>query len=135
MVLPRFVEAALAHRPLVVHDDGNQVRCFAHVNDVVESVVRLMECPSAVGRAFNIGSDEPVSILELAKRVICVTESTSTIEFQSYAEAYDDDFEDIRRRVPDLSRIRETISYLPAYNLDAIIRELVGPIGSGIRSN
>ncbi|MBM4004432.1 MAG: NAD-dependent epimerase/dehydratase family protein [Planctomycetes bacterium] len=127
MVLPRFVDAALANRPLIVHDDGNQVRCFAHVNDVVESVVRLMDCPSAFGRAFNIGSDEPVSILELATRVVQVTGSRSKIEFQSYAEAYDEDFEDIRRRVPDLSRIRRTISYSPAYDLDAIIRELVGP--------
>jgi len=129
MVLPRFVDAALASRPLVVHDDGRQVRCFAHVNDVVEAVIRLMECPSAVGRAFNIGSDEPVSILELAQRVIRVTASSSPIEFQSYADAYDEDFEDIRRRVPDLSRIRGTIDYPLAYNLEAIIRELVRPSG------
>ena len=70
MVLPRFVDAALAGGPLVVHDDGRQVRCFAHVSDVVRAVLALMETPQAVGRVFNIGSDQPIAILDLARRVI-----------------------------------------------------------------
>lgn len=125
MVLPRFVEAALAGRPLVVHDDGRQVRCFAHVKDVVAAVVKLVETTGAHGRVFNIGSDQPVTILELAQRVVRIAGSSSPIEFQSYAEAYDPDFEDIRHRVPDLSRLRATIGFAPANDLDAIIGDVI----------
>ncbi len=125
MVLPRFVQAAQAGQPLVVHDDGRQVRCFAHVRDVVAAVLSLMTEPAAVGRVFNVGSDQPVSILELAERVVAMAGSSSPIEFQSYTQAYDQDFEDVRRRVPNLSRLRSTIDFQPAYDLDAIIRELV----------
>jgi len=125
MVLPRFVDSALKNEPVVVHDDGQQVRCFAHVNDVVGAITRLMDSPEALGRVFNIGSDAPVSILELAQRTIAAADSKSTIRFQSYAEAYDRDFEDIRHRVPDLSRVRSTIDYRPQFNLDDIIRDVV----------
>lgn len=125
MVLPRFVESACQHRPLVVHDDGQQTRCFAHVSDVVRAILGLMSCDAAVGRVFNIGSDEPISIVELARRVIHWSKSPSQIEFQSYAAAYDQDFEDIRHRVPDLSRLRSTIGYQRQYNLDRIIQQLV----------
>ncbi len=125
MVLPRFVDAAVSAQPLVVHDDGRQVRCFAHVQDVVSAVLALMQQPTACGRVFNIGSDQPISILDLAHKVIEVSQSTSVVEFQSYAAAYDEDFEDIRRRVPDLSRLRNTIAFRPKYDLDAVIRQLV----------
>lgn len=125
MVLPRFVDAALSGQPLVVHDDGKQIRCFAHVRDVVGAVVALMESPAATGRVFNIGSDQPVSIGELARKVIELSGSSSTIEFQSYTEAYDADFEDIRRRVPDLTRLRQAIGYAPRSGLDDIVRDVV----------
>lgn len=125
MVLPRFVDAALAGRPLIVHDDGRQVRCFGHVADVVSAVLDLMQAPTAVGRVFNIGSDQPVSILELARRVIAVVDPSLAVEFQSYAQAYSPDFEDVRSRVPDLTRLRETIDYRPRYSLDDVIREVV----------
>ncbi|MBI2478153.1 MAG: GDP-mannose 4,6-dehydratase [Planctomycetia bacterium] len=125
MVLPRFVEAALAGRPLIVHDDGQQTRCFAHVDDVVRAVVSLMETESAVGRVFNIGSDQPVSILELARQVIELSGSSSTIEFQTYADAYDEDFEDIRRRVPDLTRLRDTIGHQPKHDLSDMICRVI----------
>ena len=92
MVLPRFVDAALAGRPLVVHDDGRQVRCFAHVPDVVRSDPGPDGNRAAVAGVFNIGSDQPVSILELAKSVIAAVDPTLEIAFQSYAEAYDQDF-------------------------------------------
>ncbi len=121
MVLPRFVDAALRGGPLVVHDDGNQVRCFAHVDDVVRAVATLVETPAAAGRVYNIGSDAPVSILELANRVVARVNPQATVEFQSYADAYDESFEDIRRRVPDLSRIRDAIGYQATRDLDAII--------------
>ncbi|MBI3838277.1 MAG: SDR family NAD(P)-dependent oxidoreductase [Planctomycetia bacterium] len=125
MVLPRFVEAALAGRPLTVHDDGHQVRCFAHVLDVVHSVIELMETDSATAGVFNIGSDQPVSILQLAKSVIAAVNPNLEIVFQSYAEAYDHDFEDVRSRIPDLSRLRRTIHFRPAFELEAIIRDVV----------
>ena len=126
MVLPRFVEAALGERPLVVHDDGQQIRCFAHVQDVLASVLELMQTELAWGKVFNIGGDQPVSILELAQLVLRTTDRPEDqIAFQSYAEAYDEDFEDIRRRVPDLSRLHSVISHRNQYNLEAIIRELV----------
>lgn len=125
MVLPRFVEAALAGRPLVVHDDGHQVRCFAHVGDVVASMIELMETEAAVAGVFNIGSDQPVSILQLAKNVIAAVNPKLEIQFQSYAEAYDADFEDVRSRIPDLSKLRRTIKFRPQYDLETAIREVI----------
>jgi UDP-glucose 4-epimerase len=125
MVLPRFVESALAGQPLVVHDDGKQLRCFAHVSDVATAVLELTATESAVGRVFNIGSDDPVSILDLAQRVVAIAESSSSIEFQSYRAAYDEDFEDVRRRVPDLSRLRHTVACRPKFNMDEIIRHTI----------
>jgi UDP-glucose 4-epimerase len=125
MVLPRFVDAALAGGPLVVHDDGQQVRCFAHVADVVSAVLALMAELAAVGRVFNIGSDQPISILDLARQVVVAAGGNASIDFQSYSKAYDDDFEDVRRRVPDLSRLRRTIDYRPRYDLAGIIQEVI----------
>ncbi len=124
MVLPRFVDAAMANRPLIVHDDGQQQRCFAHVHDVVRAVVKLMETPSAFGKIYNIGSDQPLTILELAERVRKLVNPTALIEHQSYSDAYDKDFEDIRRRVPDLTRIRTEIQYRPTKDIDAIIHDV-----------
>lgn len=131
MVLPRFVKAAVAHQPLVVHDDGHQVRCFAHVSDVVRAVLALMGVPAAVGRVFNIGSDQPISILELARRVIAVSGSSSQVVFQSYTAAYDQDFEDVRRRVPSLARLQAAIDFQPQYDLDAVISQLIAPPTNG----
>lgn len=125
MVLPRFVEAALQNQPLQVHDDGKQIRCFADVDDVVRAVVALMDSDAALGRIFNIGSDRPVTILELAKQVIQAADSESKIEFQSYSEAYDEDFEDIRRRVPDLARLQQTLGFVPENDLATIISKLI----------
>jgi UDP-glucose 4-epimerase len=125
MVLPRFADAALAGEPLVVHDDGRQIRCFAHVSDVVSAILGLMQTPAAVGQVFNIGSDQPVSIHDLATRVVALAGSRSTIEFQSYTDAYDQDFEDIRRRVPDLSKLRAMIGHQLKSDLDAIVRDVI----------
>jgi len=90
---------------------------------VIRAILGLMDSPAAVGRVFNIGSDQPVSILQLAERVIALAGSKSTIDFQSYREAYDADFEDIRRRVPDLTRIRTTIGWQAKLSLDDIIQD------------
>ena len=125
MVLPRFVEAAMAGKPLVVHDDGRQVRCFAHVADVVGAVIKLMDNDATLGRIFNVGSDQPVSILDLANRVMSLAGSKSTVQFQSYTQAYDKDFEDIRHRVPDLTRLRQAIGYVPQFDLGGIIQDCI----------
>ena len=134
MVLPRMVDAALNGGPVVVHDDGNQVRCFAHVSDVVRAVLELMGTPMAVGRVFNIGSDRPVRILDLARRVVRQVDPNLEICFQSYAEAYPADFEDVRSRVPDLTRLRETIDYRPQFELDQIIAQVLAHQSAGANS-
>ncbi|HTU89067.1 MAG TPA: NAD-dependent epimerase/dehydratase family protein [Gemmataceae bacterium] len=125
MVLPRFVDQALAGGPLVVHDDGKQVRCFAHILDVVDAILKLMACPSAPGRVFNLGSDMPVSIRELAEIVVRLVNPSAAIEHVSYEQAFPPGFEDIRCRIPDLTRVRQTIDYRPGHGLEDIIREVL----------
>jgi UDP-glucose 4-epimerase len=126
MVLPRFVDQALAGGPLVVYDDGQQVRCFGHVTDIVRGVLDLMRCPQAAGQVFNLGSDEAVTIRQLAERVAALVDPKLAIQHIPYAEAYAPGFEDIRARVPDLTRIRNTINYRPRHRLDDIVREVIG---------
>jgi len=125
MVLPRFVSAALKGQPLQVYGDGRQTRCFCHVSDVVDALVRLMQSPNAVGEVFNLGSDEEISINDLAKRVIALTNSTSSIEHLPYEKAYGPDFDDLLRRVPRLDKIRTAIGFQPHYTLDQIIRSVI----------
>jgi UDP-glucose 4-epimerase len=122
MVLPRFVDQALAGGPLIVHDDGRQVRCFAHVADVVDAILKLMACPAAVGRVFNLGSDVPATIRELAETVVRLIDPELAIEHVSYDKAFPPGFEDIRCRIPDLTRVRQTIEYCPRYGIEDIIR-------------
>ncbi|MEK6234598.1 MAG: SDR family NAD(P)-dependent oxidoreductase [Planctomycetales bacterium] len=130
MVLPRFAEAAAAGKPLLVHDDGLQSRCFAHVKDVVRWIVALMENPEATGQVVNIGGDEPITIEELAQTVVRVADSDSRIEHQSYRDAYGDDFEDVRHRVPDLSRLRDLTNLAPEYSLEETIAEVLAVLDS-----
>jgi UDP-glucose 4-epimerase len=125
MVVPRFVEAALNNRPITVYDDGSQVRCFGHVNEVVRCVATLTETEAAAGRVFNIGSDQPVSIVELAKRVAAKVGSDVPIEFIPYIQAYGDDFEDVDRRVPNVDRLRKTIGFAPTMTLDQILDDII----------
>ena len=119
------MQAAIAGKPLVVHDDGQQTRCFAHVDDVIQFVLRLMDTPAAMGEVVNIGSDKPVSILQLAERVNELAGGRSEIQFQSYSAAYNEDFEDIRRRVPDLTKLHALTGRQAEQGLDDIIRELI----------
>ncbi len=125
MVLPRFVQQALKDEPLTVYGDGSQTRCFCHVKDVVDGLMRLMELPAARGQVFNIGNNEEVSIRDLAERVIRLTGSRSTIKLVPFEDAYGSDFEDMQRRLPDLSKIRSVVGYHPRYSLDNIIRDIV----------
>ena len=99
MVLPRFIDAALRWTPLIVHDDGQQTRCFAHVADVIYAMTALMDTPAA-GRVFNIGSESPITILDLARKVTAAIHPELPIEFQSCEDAYSVNFEDCRARVP-----------------------------------
>lgn len=126
MVLPRFVEAAKAGRELQVFGDGKQTRCFCHVSDVVGALVKLMDTPGCVGGVFNVGSDEEVSIEELARRVISLTGSSSTVTYLTYEQAYGQAFDDMVRRVPDLRRVGGAIGFRPGYLLDDIIRAVAG---------
>jgi UDP-glucose 4-epimerase len=127
MVLPRFVEAAKQGRPLQVYGDGQQTRCFCHVDDVADALSRLMSTPGAIGNVFNLGSDQEVTINDLARRVIDVTASESQIEHLSYQQAYGQPFDDMLRRVPDLKRVRDAIGFHPRHSLDQIIRSVAEP--------
>ncbi|MEV4106464.1 GDP-mannose 4,6-dehydratase [Nonomuraea sp. NPDC049695] len=125
MVIPRLVRQALAGDPLTVFGDGTQTRCFAHVADVIDALVRLLDNEAAVGQTFNIGSAAEVSILELAKLIVELTGSTSGIELIPYHEAYRHGFEDMTRRVPDTTKIRELTGWAPRNTLDEILSEIV----------
>jgi UDP-glucose 4-epimerase len=125
MVLPRFVTAALAGKPLQVYGDGKQTRCFCHVSDVANAILQLMSTPKAVGQVFNLGSDEEISIMGLAQRVIELSGSKSKIESISLEQAYGQKFDDLPRRVPRLEKIRSVIPFQRQYNLDQIIRSVI----------
>ena len=122
MVIPRFIEAALEGRDLIVFGDGSQSRCFAFVGDIVPAVIALMECREAEGSAVNLGSTEEVTILELAERVVKVTGSSSKVRTIPYEEAYESGFEDMPRRVPSIERARKLIGFEPRTDLNEIIQ-------------
>ncbi|MBS0189619.1 MAG: GDP-mannose 4,6-dehydratase [Phycisphaerales bacterium] len=126
MVLPRFVGAALAGRPLQVHGQGTQSRCFCHVADVVEALPKLLTEPAARGQVFNLGSDRSVTIRELAELVIRITGSSSIIEFVPYSQAYPSGFEDLADRKPDLSKVRRTIGFEARRSLEETVRDVAG---------
>jgi len=126
MVIPNFVKQALLGHPLTVHGDGSQRRCFGYVGDVVGQLVALAEEPRAVGQVFNVGNDrEEVTILDLARRVKDRTASSSEIVLVPYDKAYEEGFEDMSRRIPDLSRLRALTGYEPTASLDEIIDRVV----------
>jgi UDP-glucose 4-epimerase len=125
MVIPRFVEQALAGGPLIVYDDGSQIRCFAHVQEVISSILGLMDQPLAAGGVFNIGSDQPVSVRQLAERVVAKVGGEIAIEHIAYSEAYGDDFEDIQRRVPVVDKLEEAIGSKPTMTLDQILDDII----------
>jgi len=125
MVIPNFVKSALLNKPIVIHGDGKQTRSFCHVSDVVGAVMLLMERPDAEGDVFNIGSEEEVSIEYLAKMIKNATASKSEIVRVSYEKIYGQGFEDMRRRVPNISKIRKLIGYKPISKLDDIILDVI----------
>jgi UDP-glucose 4-epimerase len=125
MVIPRFVQQALSGNPLTVYGDGKQVRCFTFVADVVDAAIRLMETPEAEGQVFNIGNTVGITIEDLAKKVIGMTESRSELVYIPYDEAYEGGFEDMRVRVPDLSKAHRVIGYTPRVQLDEILKSVI----------
>ncbi|HLG43009.1 MAG TPA: NAD-dependent epimerase/dehydratase family protein [Planctomycetota bacterium] len=125
MVVPRFVRQALSGGPLTVYGDGRQSRCFAHVKDVVTALAALLAAPACYGRVFNVGNDQEISIQELAEKVRSKTDPAVRIQQIPYEKAYAPGFEDLRRRVPSLTRIREAISFAPSRTIDHILDDVI----------
>jgi len=125
MVVPTFIQQALEGKPLTVYGDGSQTRCFCHVQDVIQAIYKVSQEEKAVGQVYNIGTDEEISILELARRVISITGSSSRIQIIPYSEAYEEGFEDMLKRRPDLAKITDLIDYTPQRDLERIIRDVV----------
>jgi UDP-glucose 4-epimerase len=125
MVIPNFVRQALAGSPITVHGDGTQRRCFTDVTDVVRALLGLIDHEGAVGEVFNVGSQQEISILDLAKKVKAATKSGSEIVFIPYEKAYEEGFEDMPRRIPDTSKIEKLIGFRPTVSLDAILERVI----------
>ena len=121
MVVPTLVQQAMTGKPMTVYGDGSQSRCFGFVKDVVRALVALMERPEAAGQIYNIGASTEISILDLAKRVKAITNSSSPITLIPYADAYDAGYQDMPRRIPDTSKLRNLVGFAPTTDIDEII--------------
>jgi UDP-glucose 4-epimerase len=126
MVIPRFVEHALANTPLEIHGDGSQTRCFCHVQDTVRALVGLMNEQSTSGEIYNVGSQERIRILDLAGRVIQATSSSSELEFLEYDRVYGQGIEDMLHRIPSLEKVSAAIGWAPQRKLDEILADVIG---------
>ena len=124
MVLPRLVLAALKNQPLPLYGTGEQTRCFCHIFDTVKAILLVMDSDRSIGEVFNVGNDQQISIMDLAKKVIEITSSTSRIEKIAYENAYPEGFEDMQRRVPDISKIKRVLGWSPEIDLDQIIKDI-----------
>jgi UDP-glucose 4-epimerase len=131
MVVPRFVAAALDNEEITIYGDGNQTRCFGHVADIIDALISVANSEKTIGTVVNIGNDEEISIIDLAKKIIDMTESKSKIVYLSYADAYKSGFEDMERRVPNIQRIKKLTGWAPTRNLETIIRD----VADHLRSN
>ncbi|MFM8394023.1 MAG: GDP-mannose 4,6-dehydratase [Acidobacteriota bacterium] len=125
MVIPNFVDQALAERPITIYGDGSQSRCFTHVSDVVGALMKLIEHKDAIGEVYNIGGTTEVTIEQLAVRIKSLTGSSSPIVRIPYDEAYEGGFEDMQRRVPSIEKIAQLIGYQPSYSLDQILASVI----------
>jgi UDP-glucose 4-epimerase len=124
MVVPRFVTAALKNEPVSVYGSGDQIRCFCHIDDAVRALLLVMESEKAIGQVFNVGNNQQITIMDLAKKAIELTRSTSAIEKIAYEKVYPVGFEDMQRRVPDISKIKQVLGWTPEINLDQIIKDI-----------
>lgn len=125
MVLPRFVRQALRQDPITIYGDGSQSRCFTHVDEAVHAVTKLMDRVDTAGEVFNLGGQTEVTIVELARKVIEMSVSRSQLRYIPYEEAYEKGFEDMQRRVPDVSKLKHWIGYAPSDGLETIIRSVI----------
>jgi len=125
MVIPKFVFQALKGEPMTIYGDGQQTRCFLHVNDAVDALIGLMEHPKAIGDVFNIGSQEEISIEDLSKKVVQMTGSASQITYIPYHQAYEEGFEEMYRRIPDITKAKNLIGFTPTVNLEGILRDVI----------
>ena len=125
MVVPRFVTQALKNEDITVYGDGKQSRCFLHVKNVVTALTKLMNNEKAVGNVFNIGSQEEITIEELAKKIIKIAKSSSKIVYIPYDKAYEEGFEDMQRRVPDTTKAKAAIGFKPTMDLEGIIKDVI----------
>ncbi len=125
MVIPRFVERALANSPIEIHGDGNQTRCFCHVHDTVRALIALMAEPSTSGQIYNVGSEERIRILDLADRVITAAGSTSELEFVEYDRVYGQGIEDMLHRIPSIRKVGDTVGWSPEHTLDEILADVI----------
>lgn len=133
MVIPNFVRQALQGDDITVFGDGTQSRCFTHVSDVVGALMKLAEHPNAIGEVYNIGSTQEVSIMALAERIRTLTNSDSRIVTIPYNEAYEEGFEDMMRRVPDLTKVNQLIGYAPSFTLDEILSSVIAEQDTRLR--
>jgi UDP-glucose 4-epimerase len=124
MVVPRFVAAALAGEDITIYGDGKQTRCFGHVADIIDALVAVSNSKKTIGTVVNIGNSEEISIYDLARRIIEITNSKSKIVYVAYEDAYLEGFEDMERRVPNIDRIKKLTGWAPTRNLDTIIRDV-----------
>lgn len=134
MVIPRLIQQALANAPVTVYGDGTQTRCFGHVTDIVDGVIRLLDHPQAIGDVFNVGAQGEISIADLAERIISVTGSSSTIELVPYEKAYESGFEDMERRVPDTSKLEALTGWKQSRTLEDILSDTIAEIRASTRS-
>src|SRR5258707_526957 len=125
MVIPTFVKQALSGRPITVYGSGKQTRCFCYVGDVIGALIKLMDDDKAVGEVFNVGSNQEITIMDLARKVKELTNSESEIVLVPYDEAYEEGFEDMPRRVPDISKVNEQVGFKPEMKLDGILRSVI----------
>jgi UDP-glucose 4-epimerase len=135
MVVPRFVKAALKNEPITVYGDGEQSRCFGHVSDVVEGLIKLIETPACFGRVINIGNPEEISIKGLAEKTIKMTGSKSELKYMTYDEVYGEGFEDMKRRVPCIDRAQSLIGFKPTRTLDDIINDVAADFRSQLNKD
>ena len=124
MVVPRFVSAAISGEVISVYGDGKQTRSFCHIDDVIEALLLVIDSPKTIGQVFNLGNNFEISISDLAKKVVEVTKSSSKIEFKAYSDAYGDGFEDLERRVPDISKIKAELGWAPKRDLTQVIEDI-----------
>lgn len=125
MVIPRFISQALSNRDITVYGDGRQSRCFLHVKDAVGALIKLVSVPEAIGEVFNVGSQQEITIRHLAERIIAMTKSKSKIVYIPYDKAYEEGFEDMQRRLPDITKINKLIGFKPTVDFEEILKGII----------